>query len=1050
MLTTYATKFLLIISIVSLISCGGGHSKVESPAASSSSSSLSLPLKAVEDNFSTIKNTAVTGNLANNDTGSDSTSIKYALAANSQPIYGTLILANNGTFTYTPNTNFIGDDNFQYQVSANNGDSSNASVKITVNSNGTEISWPSANSAIKSDPIIEADVAILLARMSLVEKIAQMTQAEIQSVSSNDIRQYHLGSVLNGGGSWPLNKKAASVSDWVNLAETFYNASIDTSQGGQGIPLIWGIDAVHGNNNVTGATLYPHNVGLGATHNPELIKAIGTATAKEVAVTGLDWVFAPTIAVVRDDRWGRAYESYSEDPEIVRAYAGKMIEGLQGTANTSDLFSSAHVIATAKHFLGDGGTNNGTNEGNNIATEQQLLDIHAQGYLAAIGAGAQTVMASYNSWQGNKIHGSEYLLTHVLKQQMGFDGFVISDWNGQGEVPGCSNSHCPQAINAGVDMVMVPYEWKSFIANTINDVQGGAIPLARINDAVTRILRVKMRAGLFTKGAPSLRSLANQLAQFGSVEHRTLARQAVSESLVLLKNKNNILPLNRKLNVLVTGDGANNIGKQSGGWSLTWQGAVNNNNDFLGATSIYQGIQAAVTEAGGTVNLSSDGNYTGATPDVALVVYGENPYAEGAGDLSQLEYQAGNKTDLTLLKTLHNKGVPVVSIFLSGRPLWVNKELNASNAFVAAWLPGTEGAGIADVIFKNSDGTTKNDFKGKLAHSWPIANNQNVLNRFDANYNPLFAFGFGLTYQDTDVLSDNLPEDNSGNVLSNNPNQKRVVAYLPDWSGSFSSWAKTIDFTQMTHLNLAFGNPQGSDHHISINASDSELSNLVNSAHQAGVKVLISVAGGADSDAFTTHYTSSSVDALVQQIDNFISVHSLDGVDVDVEAPDKMGENYRIFVQKLIAQLRPKGKLITAAVAQWMQYGMDDDTLKTFDFINVMSYSTFAQAQQDMDFYVKQKQIPSDKAVLGVAFFGDASGCATNYYLYKDILAGYPDAWQKDKVVNAGCNITYTGEATLKKDILLSKDYGGMMFWELSGDAAGERSLYKIIQKNIL
>jgi len=462
---------------------------------------------------------------------------------------------------------------------------------------------------------------------------------------------------------------------------------------------------------------------------------------------------------VRDDRWGRTYESYSEDPEIVRDYAGKMIEGLQGTANTDELFSEEHVIATAKHFVGDGGTDNGTNEGNNSATELHLRDIHAQGYFTALGAGAQTVMASFNSWQGNKLHGSHYLLTHVLKTQMGFDGFVIGDWNGHAQVPGCTNSRCARAINAGVDMIMVPNDWKVFIENTMTQVESGDIPIARINDAVTRILRVKKRAGLFAKGAPSTRALANNTSLLGANEHRTLARQAVRESLVLLKNKNAILPLNRNINVLVAGDAANSISRQNGGWTLTWQGTGNTNADFPGATSIYQGIESIVAAAGGNVELKADGAFA-EEPDVAIVVFGESPYAETNGDLTELEYQEGIKTDLALLNNLKGQGIPVVSIFLTGRPLWTNKELNASDAFVVAWLPGSEGAGIADVIFKKADDTINYDFVGKLAHSWPNTSTQFSLNRLDEEYAPLFAYGFGLTYADTDTLGDNLPEEN--------------------------------------------------------------------------------------------------------------------------------------------------------------------------------------------------------------------------------------------------------------------------------------------------
>ena len=424
--------------------------------------------------------------------------------------------------------------------------------------------WLTVNSVVTED--VDAAVAIILAEMTLPEKVGQMVQAEINQVSAAQVRGYNLGSVLNGGGSWP-NGKNSSLAEWVNLADSDYEASTDISDGGVGVPLIWGTDAVHGHNNVIGATIFPHNIGLGAANNPSLMRQIGEATALEVAATGIDWVFAPTLAVVRNDSWGRTYEGYSEDPEIVKAYAGEIVIGLQG--DSSDRFGPGHVIATAKHFIGDGGTQNGVDQGNTVITEAELRDIHGQGYFTALAAGAQTVMASYNSWNGSKLHGNQYLLTDVLKQQMGFDGFVIGDWNGHGQVPGCGDSECAQAIMAGVDMIMVPFAWQQFIANTIAQVQNGTIPQSRIDDAVTRILRVKLRAGVADKVKPSERTHANNSALIGAAAHRTIARQAVRESLVLLKNSDNLLPLTPSANILVAGSGANNIGQQSGGWTIT-------------------------------------------------------------------------------------------------------------------------------------------------------------------------------------------------------------------------------------------------------------------------------------------------------------------------------------------------------------------------------------------------------------------------------------------------------------------------------------------------
>ena len=711
---------------------------------------LSQPV-AENDFVTTDQDTAITLNVSTNDSGLEDSPINYSLITNTDN--GSVVLDSNGVATYTPNSGFYGYDSFDYRVTDTNGDQSTASATVSVLSS----TWPSLSSDVSEN--VESTVASILSSMTIAEKVGQMVQAEISNVTPNQARDWNLGSVLNGGGTWP-NGQYSTVADWVALADSFYEASTDTSDGGVGIPLIWGTDAVHGHNNVVGATIFPHNIGLGATNNPQLMREIGEITALEVAATGIDWVFAPTLAVVRNDTWGRTYEGYSEDPEIVRAYAGEIVKGLQGEGD--NLFSPANVIATAKHFVGDGGTENGIDQGNTVVTEDVLRNVHSQGYFSALEAGAQTVMASYNSWNGSKLHGNQYLLTDVLKQQMGFDGFVIGDWNGHGQVPGCSDDQCAEAIMAGVDMIMVPSAWQPLIQNTIAQVENGIIPISRINDAVSRILRVKMRAGYADKVKPSERLHANNSSLIGAPAHRAVARQAVRESLVLLKNSDNILPLDRNLDVLVAGNAANDIGMQSGGWTVSWQGLTNANNSFPGGTSIYQGIQSVVNSAGGTTRLSTNGNYSGSKPDVAIVVFGEPPYAEGAGDLSNIEYQAGYKSDLAMLESLKAQNIPVISIFITGRPLWVNKELNASNAFVAAWLPGSEGGGIADVIFKAANGEINHDFTGKLSFSWPKQSNQLVLNRGDENYDPLFAYGFGLNYQDTDTLGDNLDTSDNG------------------------------------------------------------------------------------------------------------------------------------------------------------------------------------------------------------------------------------------------------------------------------------------------
>lgn len=632
--------------------------------------------------------------------------------------------------------------------------------------------WPQQAPAIKVDPELEQKIAALLATMTLEQKVAQMIQPEIRDITVEDMRKYGFGSYLNGGGAYPNNDKHATPADWIALAESFYQASIDDSLDGSSIPTMWGTDAVHGHNNVIGATLFPHNIGLGAADNPKLIEQIAAITAKEVMVTGIDWVFAPTVAVVRDDRWGRTYEGYSEDPRIVREYSFAIVEGLQGAVE-GDFLTDQHVLSTVKHFLGDGGTEKGVDQGNNIASEHDLYAIHAQGYVGGLSAGAQSVMASFNSWNGEKIHGNQYLLTDVLKGRFAFDGFVVGDWNGHGQVAGCTNESCAQAVNAGLDIFMVPTAaWKPLYNNTIEQVKRGEIALSRIDDAVSRILRVKFRAGLFDKPSPAKRPLSGKTELIGQQSHREVARQAVRESLVLLKNKQNLLPLSPKLNVLVAGDAADNIGKQSGGWTITWQGTDNQNSDFPGASSIFSGINATVHQAGGTATLNVNGDFDVANkPDVAIVVFGEEPYAEGNGDIDNLEYQRGDKRDLALLKKLTSQGIPVVSVFISGRPMWVNAEFNQSDAFVAAWLPGSEGNGVADVLFTNAEGKVQYDFKGKLSFSWPATPQQTTVNRpldhqsgaASTVYLPLLPYGYGLRYQSNlseHITLEGLSEDN--------------------------------------------------------------------------------------------------------------------------------------------------------------------------------------------------------------------------------------------------------------------------------------------------
>ena len=615
--------------------------------------------------------------------------------------------------------------------------------------------WPTVRSEIQRDAVTEALVAAMVSRMTLPEKVGQMTQAEIQSITPAEVRQYHIGSVLNGGGSWPNNDKHATPSAWLALADAYWDAAL-AADGAVKIPIMWGIDAVHGNSNVFGATLFPHNIGLGATHDPCLVRRIARATAEQVRVTGQDWAFAPTLAVVRDDRWGRTYEGFSEDPAITRAYAAAYVAGLQNAGEDDDrsVRRLQGVLATAKHFIGDGGTAEGRDQGVNPSSEAVLREIHGQGYFGALGAGAQTVMISFSSWTNEqlniregKVHGSRYLITDVLKGKMGFDGLVVSDWNGIGQVAGCSNFRCTQALNAGIDVFMVPAEWRQFIENTIQLVASGAVPMSRIDDAVTRILRVKMRAGLFGARRPSGRRFAGDA---DALVRRELAREAVQRSAVLLKNNGNVLPLARNQKILVVGKGADNFSIQTGGWTLSWQGTGNTNADFPNGQTVLAGIRRAVGDANVTFSETA-GNVNARDFGAVIAVIGETPYAEGVGDIGRtrtLEHAARYPSDLAALNRVAGQGVPVVTIFFSGRPAYVNKELNRSDAFVAAFLPGTEAGAIADLLFRDARGRIGRGFTGKLSYSWPRAACETPLNVGDTPYDPLFAYGFGLDYRD--------------------------------------------------------------------------------------------------------------------------------------------------------------------------------------------------------------------------------------------------------------------------------------------------------------
>ena len=568
---------------------------------------------------------------------------------------------------------------------------------------------------------VSARVADLLGRMSLDDKIGQMTQASKNAlVSQQDIATYRLGSLLSGGGEAPGNNSATG---WADMYDGFQRTALTTPLA---IPIIYGLDAVHGNNNVYGATIFPHNIGLGAARDPDLVQRVGRATAEEVAGAGLDWTFAPCLCVARNDRWGRTYESYGEKPEIAVSYA-PIITGLQGTS----LNGSASILATAKHYVGDGGTTNGTDQGNTQISEAELRAVHLPPFEAAIAKGVGSVMISYSSFNGVKLHGHKYLITDVLKTELGFTGFVVSDWAGIDQIDGgtgFTQSEVATAINAGIDMVMVPNDYRTFINHLRNAVNAGQVPLSRIDDANRRILTKKFELGLFEQPLAD-RSYTSTV---GSQAHRDLAREAVRKSQVLLKN-NNILPLAKTGRIFVAGKSADNIGNQSGGWTISWQGASGN---ITPGTTILQGIRQTMAP-GSTITYSADGSGIDSSYSAAIAVVGETPYAEGRGD--RTGSMSLDSTDLNTIARLRAAGVPVIVVLVSGRPLDIAAEVGNWAALVAAWLPGTEGRGVADVLFGDYKPT------GKLPVTWMNSVSQQPIN--DGDGKPaLYPYGYGLTY----------------------------------------------------------------------------------------------------------------------------------------------------------------------------------------------------------------------------------------------------------------------------------------------------------------
>ena len=574
-----------------------------------------------------------------------------------------------------------------------------------------------------------AFVDSLIQEMTIDEKIGQMTQVDQQFLNEiSDISKYGFGSLLSGGGSTPqVNEPKA----WAEMYDLYQREALNSRLK---IPLLYGIDAVHGHNNVVGATIFPHNIGLGATRDAKLVESVARATALEVAATGIDWDFAPCLAVPNDFRWGRTYEGFSENTELVTELGNAAILGYQ-SANINNPNS---VLACAKHFIGDGGTLFGTglngkiDRGNLAISEEELRKTHLPPFKKAVESGVATFMAAYNTWNDVRCHANKYLLTDILKDELGFKGFVVSDWAAIEMIPGDYKSDIIISINAGIDMVMVPgavkfgnESYEKFMRLFKESIEDGSIPISRVDDAVKRILLIKKQSGLFD------RPFSDQqlLSQIGSQKHREIAREAVRKSLVLLKNDDDLLPLPKNgKTIIVAGRGADNIGMQSGGWTISWQGEMENKTE---GTSVLEAIKSAV-DPSVSVQYSKDGrNVEG---DVAVVVIGEEPYAEMEGDREDLSL---NKKDLDVIKHLKSKNIPVVVILFSGRPMIITNEIDQWDSLLAAWLPGTEGLGISDVLFGDYSPT------GKLSFSWPKSVDQLPISKTD-DY--LFDFGDGLSY----------------------------------------------------------------------------------------------------------------------------------------------------------------------------------------------------------------------------------------------------------------------------------------------------------------
>ena len=660
---------------------------------------------------------------------------------------------------------------------------------------------------LDSSASVNDRVEDLLSRMTLDEKIGQMMQVDCKGLygSYPDIANYYIGSVLSGGSSDPPNSDNSTTS-WANLYDSLQSYALKTRLK---IPLIYGIDAVHGNNNIYGATIFPHNIGLGCTRDSVLVERAAEITASEVAATGINWTFGPCIAVPRDDRWGRTYEGFGETPELAEMMGAAEVRGFQGDTLSGQL----SILACAKHFLGDGGTLNGVDQGNTVANEETIRNIHLPGYIAAINAGVGSIMVSYSSINGQKMHGSKYWITDVLKNEIAFKGFVVSDWGGIDQLGSDYKQNVETAINAGIDMIMLPFRYKEFFTDMKSLVEEGKIDTNRINDAAYRILKKKFELGLFENPY----SNRNLIASVGSDAHRNVARQCVRESLVLLKRVNNVLPI-PKINarIIVAGDHADNLGYQCGGWTIDWQGK---GGDITFGTTILDGMKKAAPLD--QIDFSQIGKFSDTNADYSIVVIGEKPYAEGYGDTDNLNISS---PDVDLIKKMKSYGNPVVVILISGRPLIIDKFLPYSDAVVAAWLPGTEGEGISDVLFGDYEP------KGILSHSWPSSMSQIPINYGDENYEPLFSYGYGITsFEDSINVSihgnDQIP--GKYQLYQNYPNPfnpSTVIRYtIQDENNNMSSVQTTLkvyDFLGNVVATLVNKLQQPGNYEIEFSASN--------------------------------------------------------------------------------------------------------------------------------------------------------------------------------------------------------------------------------------